>query len=260
MDVSFSKFFYFFARLDRIKKSVKPWSRRIRKFPLNIYRDLRRSELDVVLLHESLLPHPSMGGLLLLLVLPLLPHSPRKKYISSFFECDTSFFYGLEARQEKKWQKRINGRDSAGILNELFIESPPRLERRNIGQKFHFFRSPLWGREYSLTQGLEIGIKKRKNFLISSARVTTYPKLQKTSISKESHATENALHAILLKSFGNSKTSHQGNPHGSNLISIFGNERSYCLVYAFAENNRLFIRLPLQNEIVEISDFWSIQI
>lgn len=107
MDVSFSRFFYFFAGLDRIKKSVKPWSRRIRKFPLNIYGEICGGRSWMSSAARVTTPPFFNGGFSLLLRLPLLPHSPRKKkYISSFFECDTSF----EARKKKvteadKWKR-----------------------------------------------------------------------------------------------------------------------------------------------------------
>lgn len=160
MDVSFSRFFYFFAGLDRINESVKPWSRRIRKFPLNIYGEICGGRSWMSSAARVTTPPFFNGGVSLLLRLPLLPHSPRKKNTYLLF----LNVIQVSKLARKKWQKRINGRDSLRILNELFIESPPRLERRNIGQKFHFFRSPLWGREYSLTQGLEIRIKRKKLF------------------------------------------------------------------------------------------------
>lgn len=200
MDVSFSRFFYFFTGLDRIKESVKPWSRRIRKFPLNIYGEICGGRSWMSSAARVTTPHSSMGGF-------SPPQTPtpsafskeKKEYISSFFEYDTSF----EARKKKvteadKWKRFPQNIE--WIIHWISSTSREAKHRTEIP----FLSLSAIGKGIFPNARTPNRNKKGKNFLISSARVTTYPKLQKTSISKESRATENVFRRILQESFGNS--------------------------------------------------------
>lgn len=238
MDVSFSMFFYFFAGLARIKESVKPWSRRIRKFPLNIYGEICGGRNRMPLLHKSLLPQNSMGkggGCLSSSDSHFFRiHQEKEKHISSFLNV-----IQVSKLARKKWQKRINGKDSLRILNELFIESPPRLERRNIRQKFHFFCSPLWRREYSLTQGLEIRIKKEKTFWFLQPELLYIRNSRKHQFLKK--AMLQKTHSIVsCKNRSVIQASHQVNRNGNNALFSF-HKNSY-LVCAFPEYNELSLK------------------
>lgn len=154
------------------------------------------------LLHESLLPHSSMGGFLFSDSHSFRIHQGKKNYISSFFECDTSF----EARKKKvteadKWKRFPQNIE--WIIHRISSTSREAKHRTEIP----FLSLSAMGKRIFPNARTRNRNKKGKNFLISSARVTTYPKLQKTSISKESHATENVFHRILQESFGNSDLS-----------------------------------------------------
>lgn len=197
MDVSFSRFFYFFAGLDRIKESVKPvgeWG----SFPSTSVGRFAAVGVGCCLLQESLLPILQWGFLCSSDSHSFRIHQKKKKYITSFFECDTSF----EARKKKvieadNWKRFPQNIE--WIIHWISSSSREAKHRTEIP----FLVLSVMGKGIFPTQGLKIR-KKRKNFFISSARFTTYSKFQKTSISKESHAIENAFHGILQELLCNS--------------------------------------------------------